>query len=1162
MKYVHTLCMILLVATLANAAQIKSTANGGNWSSASTWQTNTVPTVNDDVIIDGNVTIGSNVSAKSVVINANKTLTINGNNTLTINTKTWWSIPVTNYGNLVTNNGTILIEGNGVGLYPIKGNATQVSNLILSDVTQADFSNALTITNKLTLQNNSKIQNNHPTYGVNAILEIAQNITINGNYYLWANGSGNDVAPYIHITGNVTSHEVNLTVKKGIYVAPNASFNAGKTCIYLHGGFESIDAEGTIRLGGITVRNGVKWNINNNYTMSTLKIENGGIVNAQNSYITIDNSMRNNCNINSSNIMEVENGGQFNAETGTVKFIPAYWVNLNANNIVGGIVFNNVVVAGNSVLNIANINTMSINGNLLVETGSTLNNPGQINFGPYASMTVKGNVTPPLQTPLPGTVSGPIQGLFNQSVIVGQSGANLTGDVIINGNRKVVIVPEGVTLDANIYRITCDTVYINGTLTTQHTQGLVGNFAANTIIVFGPHATVSYNANVGSQSITPRTDYANLILTNNANKNFTIGTYKISGDFIVSGKKPSFTNTTNIIFNGTNQTITCPEFINVEFANAGIKTLGSKTEVIGVVTLKNNVTLVSNGNLVLVSNANFTASVAELPSSANITGDIIVQRYIPSVARRSRMLAANTANFTFSQYKDNIFVTGTNGEANGFDASPNNGATIYTFQETLNGGRGWKAINSINQPLQAGAGSLVFIRGDRTLQNWNKSPYPAQNQVTIDFVGPINRGDISPVVTHTSTGDETADGWNMLGNPYPSAVDWTKVTKHNVSPFYYLLDPISGSYIVNANNNIIASGQAFFVQALGPNPSVTFTESSKTNANAIFYFKNASNPLTVKMTKDALNSDLAFLNFNENGSKNLNLLEDALKMTNSTINVSFITNNGTALQYNTVPTVNTIDTFLLNVAAANGSYTLSLSEFNGIPSNFSVYLRDLFTNNFVDIRSNPDYTFSITSNAASKGNRFQIIVADPSALPVTWLSVSAQTQGEDVVVKWSTASEKNNAGFTVETSTDNQNWAFVANVGGAGNSSTVNNYTIIHNNAFNNVSTVYYRVKQTDKSGEFAYSDVVSASLNNKAIVEINVYPNPTKGNVTISNLTLNNTVTAEVYDIYGKKVLTTEFYAGSTDNTLATEAIEAGVYTIRLIENGEVISTTKFVKE
>lgn len=1148
-----------------NAGNFTSKSTGGNWSSSATWMEEAVPGSGDDVFIDGPVTIGSNVACKSVTIRNAKSLSFStGGYTLTI-TNTNWGTWFTNNGTFTANDGTVALVGGGSNGFTVANNNTTFNNVTISSISQMTFGTNITINGTATL--NGGVITTNPTYGSNGTLRLNGPITLQTNDNTWASGSGSNVPPNVVIgSGTVSSENGSAkTIKKSLTINSGATLSFHNSCLTLASGTPTITNQGTATLGGIIVSNGATWNVSSSITLSTMQIMNGGTVNAGSYTLTFTMNNNSQCG-GGSNIFTLNSGGTFNPGTGTVVLNPVDYNGVSAS-VSGGIPFNNVVINGPGDLNIPNTNTMTVSGNMTVNSGADVINAPNVNFTSTASITNNGTVsgsTNNFPNTIPNSVSGNGGGSFSNPLTVSNPNSyTLTSNLSISGSRKVLIINQGATFIAGTYTVVCDSVYLYGTYTNTNSSGLSGTFGSAKVLI-GSGSTITYSATTGTQNITLRTDYANVTLSGAGAKSYGAGTYEISGNYNVTGATPTYHANSIMRFDGTTQTISCPSFNKVEFTNSGTKTLGDTTKVNTTLTMVGNATLATGNKLVLVSDANGTASVSEIPGTATITGNVIVQRYVPALVRRSRMVSPNVRYFTFADLKDDMFVTGSGGATNGFDASGPNQTTVYTYQESTSGGRGWKAISNISNSLTPGLGALVFVRGDRTLSSpqWYTAPYVSQNAVTIDFVGPLNIGDISPAISYTSTGSTGDDGWNMVGNPYPSAISWSAITKNNLAAFYYVYDPASGSYVANDNSVPIASGQAFLVQATGVAPSIKFTESCKTTSSPTYYFKTASNPFTVKMIKDSLNADVAFLSFGTNANKGLDLNEDALKMTNSVINLGFYIDNNTMLQFNKTPEIQTLDTFILSATAANGTYKLEFSYLNTIPSNQSVYLRDLFTNTFTNLRTTSTYSFTTTSNAASKGNRFQIIIGDPSLLPVKWLSISAETQNEDVIVKWSTASEKNNAGFTIERSADAKTWETAGVAAPSVNPNTVNNY--VYNDArpfTSGIQTLYYRVKQTDKNGDVSYSNIVNAFNGPQAKISVGLYPNPARDVIYVTHdLNFNNT-TIEVYDLYGKLILS-EQSNGNPNSKINIESLPAGIYTLKISGEGTEPDAVKFIKE
>jgi hypothetical protein len=118
-----------------------------------------------------------------------------------------------------------------------------------------------------------------------------------------------------------------------------------------------------------------------------------------------------------------------------------------------------------------------------------------------------------------------------------------------------------------------------------------------------------------------------------------------------------------------------------------------------------------------------------------------------------------------------------------------------------------------------------------------------------------------------------------------------------------------------------------------------------------------------------------------------------------------------------------------------------------------------------------------------------------SPLPVELLDFTAEIKNRTVDLTWQTASEHNNDFFTVERSSDGFNFEPIAYVDGAGNSTTLLNYSEVDLQPLDGVS--YYRLKQTDFDGAFEYSDI--RVVSSAADAQVLIYPNPSKGSIQIS---------------------------------------------------------------
>lgn len=125
-------------------------------------------------------------------------------------------------------------------------------------------------------------------------------------------------------------------------------------------------------------------------------------------------------------------------------------------------------------------------------------------------------------------------------------------------------------------------------------------------------------------------------------------------------------------------------------------------------------------------------------------------------------------------------------------------------------------------------------------------------------------------------------------------------------------------------------------------------------------------------------------------------------------------------------------------------------------------------------------TFGYTNEEIPAGS-----TVSSGSLPVELLYfVSNIADNGDIILRWSTASETNNDYFTVEFSNNGQNFEEVAKVLGAGNSNEILVYTY----KVENLDRLYYRLKQTDYDGNYAYSDIIYVEKSPILNKTVNVY--------------------------------------------------------------------------
>lgn len=179
-----------------------------------------------------------------------------------------------------------------------------------------------------------------------------------------------------------------------------------------------------------------------------------------------------------------------------------------------------------------------------------------------------------------------------------------------------------------------------------------------------------------------------------------------------------------------------------------------------------------------------------------------------------------------------------------------------------------------------------------------------------------------------------------------------------------------------------------------------------------------------------------------------------------------------------------------------------------------------------------------------------------NVLPVKLISFTANCNMKNTDFNWSTAFENNNSYFTIETSTNQRNWTTISKINGNGNSNSVKTYTY---RLLNQISAnKYYRLKQVDVNGNFAYSDVVVTSPCNSEVMNIEMYPNPTTGLINLSYQQDGfQSGAVSVFDVLGSKVLYTEGFP----SYINLDSQPNGIYFVRFTNNSQITIKKLLVK-
>jgi hypothetical protein len=476
-------------------------------------------------------------------------------------------------------------------------------------------------------------------------------------------------------------------------------------------------------------------------------------------------------------------------------------------------------------------------------------------------------------------------------------------------------------------------------------------------------------------------DVFNLTVNNAANVALS-GTLNLMNTLTAtSGRLDAYTNTPTFVYAGTSAQSIGNQFLldkatNLTINNAAGVTVNSAFTVDNSLTI-NNAKLLSIAeqkqlNVLGTITNNAGTSGLVIMSSASGTGSLInytdnvpatVNRYIDGIdgiAAAWHFLSAPVSNQTISgTWKPG----GTYGDGTGYDLyvwDEPNSCWIYNLNTTV--APTWATVHP-SASFVAGRGYLYAVQA--------ATP-------TKQFVGNLNNGTINYALTKDATGIN--NGFNLIGNPYPSSIDWkmdggftrgmlllsgtgydiwTWSTTANNYGVYNSAD--AGDIGTNNVSRYIAPMQGFFVRA-NTAGTFSFNNLARVHTGASDWMKVMNKNAIQKVVRvmvqslDGKGSDEVRINFgydaNENGAQKM------FSSVNTAPNLFLPTANQLCSVRYLTDTLQNHETELNFKAGIAGNYMLECST--DLLTTGTIYLEDKLTKTIQDMSISNQYMFSAT----------------------------------------------------------------------------------------------------------------------------------------------------------------------------------------------------------
>lgn len=178
-------------------------------------------------------------------------------------------------------------------------------------------------------------------------------------------------------------------------------------------------------------------------------------------------------------------------------------------------------------------------------------------------------------------------------------------------------------------------------------------------------------------------------------------------------------------------------------------------------------------------------------------------------------------------------------------------------------------------------------------------------------------------------------------------------------------------------------------------------------------------------------------------------------------------------------------------------------------------------------------------------NNANITLTGTPPLPVELTAFTAEAHATTAHLAWTTATEKNSAGFAVEASADGKSFHRLGWVAGQGISLKTTNYQFEDGTLAATPGPIaYYRLRQIDTDGTETFSPVRALAVPTGHATQLQLWPNPARGTVAVAGLAPGTTV--QLLDLAGRVLLTAALPARGPLQLGLPFGLKPGLYVVR----------------
>ena len=333
-------------------------------------------------------------------------------------------------------------------------------------------------------------------------------------------------------------------------------------------------------------------------------------------------------------------------------------------------------------------------------------------------------------------------------------------------------------------------------------------------------------------------------------------------------------------------------------------------------------------------------------------------------------------------------------------ASPLSATTASVFQGNL--------LNKYDEPSNSWQG----ITNPATLlhpgEGYSVAMATPGKEVVFSGGSPNSGDQAFTNLSYTQPGSNQYIGWHLLGNPFPSALDWDlgDWARNNVDATVYTWDATTGNYrcwpalsgFGTMTDGIIPPEQGFMVHVSGTGTgSITIPEAARVHGSQPLYKSTVSDLLGLEIKNSNL-TDKMFIHFREEATNGFDPDFDAFKLMGDDSSPQLYSIlPDLNLTINVLPTDQKEKVIPIGLKVGKtGEYQVSASGISSFEVGTTIFLEDIKTGRFDHL--NNDSLITISASPGDLEHRFNIHFNPVNVHEVKDKTVAIYTDGSMLFV--------------------------------------------------------------------------------------------------------------------------------------------------------------------